>query len=98
MHNLHLPSETIAVQSAPELEVTGQKRAGLFQNLDDFLFCHVEKFLCYLKKTTTFFIFKSRTFSSAASLQKQTPALEPPGLESRPELPAPGGANRPPCP
>ena len=40
--------ETVAVQSAAKLEVTGEKCAGIFQNLDDFLFCHVESSLCYL--------------------------------------------------
>ena len=32
--------ETVAVQAAAKLEVAGEQGAGLFQNSDDFLFCH----------------------------------------------------------
>jgi len=56
--------ETIAVQPAAKLEVTGQQGAGVFQNSDDFLFCHDRVFFPVIVK-----------FFQPYSSKKQTPAL-----------------------
>lgn len=82
--------EAAAVQSAAKLKVAGQKRTGIFQNFDDFLFRHGEPFLLFMlnpdnrnDKTALFSVRRHCKKTNAGSFIRRNPL--------RPDLPAHGG-------